>query len=294
VGGGQGDVEIQRLSENLVIARHHGFAWVHCGEVTPQTASPSVYDRSTDAFRRMRDVLASAGVGFEQVIRTWLYLGDIVGPEGQRQRYQELNRARTDFYRDIRFLATHGPQDRPVYPASTGIGSNDLDVRMSCIALVTGRADVTVTPLENPQQTSACEYGLQYGPKSPKFSRAIVVAAGPSASIFISGTASITGQESRHEDAAEQTRQTLDNIETLIAEANCRRHGLPGRGATLAELALARVYIKRPEDFECVRAVCRGRLGELPTIYAVADICRPELLVEIEGIAFSGSRLLVG
>jgi len=48
-----------------------------------------------------------------------------------------------------------------------------------------------------------------------------------------------------------------------------------------------RVYIKRQEDYAKCRAVCEARLGELPTVYAVADVCRPELLVEIEGIAFS-------
>ena len=44
---------------------------------------------------------------------------------------------------------------------------------------------------------------------------------------------------------------------------------------------------KTSELDEKTRAVCEERLGELPTIYAVADVCRPELLVEIEGIAFS-------
>jgi hypothetical protein len=55
----------------------------------------------------------------------------------------------------------------------------------------------------------------------------------------------------------------------------------------MESLGLARVYIKRPEDFPAVRTVCEQRLGELPTIYAIGDVCRPELLVEIEGIAFS-------
>jgi len=52
-------------------------------------------------------------------------------------------------------------------------------------------------------------------------------------------------------------------------------------------LALVRVYIKRQEDYELVRNICECRLGELPTIYAVADVCRPDLLVEIEAISFS-------
>ena len=89
------------------------------------------------------------------------------------------------------------------------------------------------------------------------------------------------------DDVQRQTVQTLDNIAALIGEDNFRRHGLPGLGNTLDNLALVRVYVKRQEDYRQARAVCEARLGELPTIYAVADICRPELLVEIEGIAFS-------
>jgi hypothetical protein len=50
---------------------------------------------------------------------------------------------------------------------------------------------------------------------------------------------------------------------------------------------LARVYLKRPEDYGQARAICQKRLGKLPALYVVGDICRPELLVEIEAIAFS-------
>jgi enamine deaminase RidA (YjgF/YER057c/UK114 family) len=62
---------------------------------------------------------------------------------------------------------------------------------------------------------------------------------------------------------------------------------MPGAGAGLEDLAKVRVYIKRKEDYEKCRAICDERLGGLPTIYAEADVCRPDLLVEIEGVAFS-------
>ncbi len=78
----------------------------------------------------------------------------------------------------------------------------------------------------------------------------------------------------------------------MIGEENLARHGLPGRGTTLAGIGLARVYIKRKDDYERVRAVCERRLGELPTVYAVADIYRPDLLVEIEGLALSRNALV--
>jgi enamine deaminase RidA (YjgF/YER057c/UK114 family) len=174
------------------------------------------------------------------------------------------------------------------FPASTGIGSDNRDVLMGCIAFRSDRAGVVITPLENPRQTPAFDYPSAYSPKSPQFSRAMALSCGQYATIFISGTASITQSETQHVgDAAAQTRETLANIEALISRKNLARHGLPGHGATLDGLGFVRVYIKRREDYEAVRAVCQSQLGDLPTIYAIADVCRPDLLVEIEGMAFS-------
>jgi len=290
VGRGLGEVQIQRISDQLVVTTHSDISWVHAAQIVPDTPSPCVYERSLSAFAKMKDLLASRGVRFDQVIRTWLYLGDIVGPEGNTQRYKELNRARTDFFDGICFapdLVLPG-FDGVVYPASTGIGTDDRDVAMSCIALVTDRRDIVAVPLENPRQTSAFAYAAKYSPKSPKFSRAMALSCGPYATVLVSGTASITNAETRHVgDIEGQTRETLDNIEALISPANLAAHGMPGLGTTLEGLALVRVYIKRQEDYAKCRAVCEARLGELPTVYAVADVCRPELLVEIEGIAFS-------
>jgi enamine deaminase RidA (YjgF/YER057c/UK114 family) len=291
--GGKGAVDIQRCSEQMVISRHDGVTWVHVANVSPQTAATGVYQRSLDMFQRTSRRLAAHGFSYDQVIRTWLYLGDIVGSEGETQRYKELNRARTDFYQSMQFGARLTPPgwNRPVYPASTGIGTDGSDVVMSCMALSSSRDDLLLLPLENPQQTSAFDYGHQFGPKSPKFARAMAIVAGNLATIFISGTASITRSETQFiGDVEGQTQQTLDNIAALIGEENFRQHGMRGLGATLEDFGLLRVYVKRQEDYEKAKAVCRACLGDLPTVYAVADVCRPELLVEIEGIAFSHRR----
>ena len=290
VGQGLGEVEIERVSEELVIARHNGIAWVHCAAAVPQAEDKSVYDGSLGALEYVRKLFGSVNARFDQVIRTWFYLGGIVENDGSVQRYKELNRARSDFFRDIHFLngrASAGPGGR-VYPASTGIGMAGRGIVLSAIALVSDRSDIRAVPLENPRQTAAYDYTAAYSPQSPKFSRAMVLSCGAYTTIFISGTASITDSQTRHAgDAVKQTEETLDNIAALIAEENLARHGLPGLGTTLASLGFARVYIKRPEDYAAVRAVCEQRLAMLPTIYAIADVCRPELLVEIEGVAFS-------
>jgi enamine deaminase RidA (YjgF/YER057c/UK114 family) len=293
MGVGQGDVQIERLGERMVVTHHDGVTWAHLANVALRTSFGCLYDRAANVFRAADEGLALRGYHFDQVIRTWLYLGDITGEEGESQRYKELNRARTDFFRGIEFGGKLLPDgwDLPVYPASTGIGTAGRNLVMSMMALETARRDVRILPLENPKQTAACDYELRYGPQSPKFARAMGVVSRDYSTTFISGTASITDSETRHLDDVEgQTNQTLDNIAALISPDNYARYGLADCGSTLDDLALMRVYIKRQEDYQKTRAICQARLGEVPTVYAVADVCRPDLLVEIEGVAFSPRR----
>ncbi len=279
VGQGRGEVEIERVSEELVIARHNGIAWVHCTMTGPQTENRPIYHAALGELHEVCRLLGSVGVHFGQVVRTWFYLGGILDDDGPRQRYQEFNRARTDFFQNVHFRS---------YPGSTGIGTAGRSVTMSAIAVVTDRDDIRAVPLENPRQTAACDYSAEYSLQSPKFSRAMVLSCGTFTTIFISGTASITDSRTRHTgDAVRQTEEALNNIDALIAEDNLARNGLPGLGSSLASLGLARVYIKRPEDYAAVRAVYERRLCGVPTTYAIADVCRKELLVEIEGMAFS-------
>jgi enamine deaminase RidA (YjgF/YER057c/UK114 family) len=289
LAGGSGALHVEHRG-GAAIARHNGAAWAYLADVHPDAAAGPICDRSLSAFRAAGQRLHSIGWRFEDVIRTWLYLGSITGAEGETCRYLELNRARTEFYRNLKFGAGLVQREggNAVFPASTGIGAAGDGLEVSCIALRAERPDVALFPLENPLQISAYDYAHQYGRETPKFVRAMAVATGPLLTTFISGTASITASESRHDDSVEQqTQQTLENIETLIAADSFRRHGLDGCGATLDDLALARVYIKRPEDHETVKGICSATFGKLPAIYVVGDICRAELLVEIEAIAFS-------
>jgi enamine deaminase RidA (YjgF/YER057c/UK114 family) len=285
-------VRVARPQAGVVRVESGGLAWVAAMGFGPRPApgSAGVYGQTVQALSRLRGALAGAGVGLEGVVRTWLYLGDIVGPEGDTQRYKELNRARAAFYEGVEFLrlcAAPGRAAGAAFPASTGIGGDGRDLVVGALALESTRDDVRAVALENPRQTSAFAYAPRYSPRSPLFARAVAVVAGLDALVLVSGTASITDSESRHEgDAAAQTRETLDNVAALVGAPNLRRHGIGGLGATLADLATARVYVKRPEDYPNVRSICEERWGAVPAVYTIADVCRPELLVEIEAVAY--------
>jgi enamine deaminase RidA (YjgF/YER057c/UK114 family) len=116
----------------------------------------------------------------------------------------------------------------------------------------------------------------------------MAMTVGDYSTIWVSGTASIVNSETVFPgDVERQTEQTIDNIQNLISRENCARHGLPTAGAELSDLAKARVYVKHQHDYDICRRVVERRLGTVPVVFAQADVCRPDLLVEIEGVAFA-------
>jgi enamine deaminase RidA (YjgF/YER057c/UK114 family) len=105
--------------------------------------------------------------------------------------------------------------------------------------------------------------------------------------VWVSGTASIVGEKVAHPgDVRAQAEETFDNIAALLDGENFARHGWPGVSAGLMDMVCARVYVKDAGMGEICRAVCERRLPPCPTVYVQADICRPELLVEVEGLVF--------
>lgn len=282
--GGPG-VIVQRLSAQATLVSYDGLRWLYANTSRPRLAGQSCYRATQELFEQTTAQLRSAGMGWEQVIRTWWYLGDITGYEGGVERYQELNRARAEAFAGVTF----GGVNPSGYPASTGIGmSPGAGTALATLALQTDRKEVRLVPVENPRQIPAYDYARRYSQLSPKFSRAMALVTPDYITTWISGTASIVQSEVSHpDDAVAQTEQTLDNIRELIAAENFARHGIAGAGTTLRDLAKVRVYVKRAEDFAACQAVCARRLGNVPALFLQAEVCRPELLVEIEGVTFT-------
>ena len=90
--------------------------------------------------------------------------------------------------------------------------------------------------------------------------------------IYISGTAAIRGEESSpSNDIIEQLELTMDNIAHLY------------NGEEFA-LSMLRIYLKHSTNWPIVKSWIKNNCKELPTLCIEADICRKELLVEIEAI----------
>ena len=102
--------------------------------------------------------------------------------------------------------------------------------------------------------------------------------------IYISGTAAIRGELSlENVGIEEQTRITLENIEHLIS--NEVLEGTKIGPVSHAELTYIRIYLKNNNLFTGAKKIIDQKYSSLPAVYVQADVCRDELIVEIEGIA---------
>ena len=222
------------------------------------------------ASARAYDVLLAQVATFPEkhLQRIWNYLGAINGGDGDDERYRLFCNGRA------RGLAAHGITR---YPAATAIGHHGrkglLQVYALC-AMEPGRA------LENPRQVSAWKYPRQYGPTAPSFARAMRL---PDGALAISGTAAVVGHASYHVgDVAAQADEAVANLRTLLEQA-----ALPAFDAS----SPLKVYVRRPQDAgQIAAALARYLDPSVPRILLQGDICRSELLVEIDGWRFGKSE----
>ncbi|BAN36552.1 hypothetical protein SCD_n02752 [Sulfuricella denitrificans skB26] len=209
---------------------------------------------------------------YPYLFRFWNYIADINTHTFGLERYLQFNLGRQDA-----FLA-HSRDVVGNVPAACALGSAHGPLT---IAFLAGR--VAPLNIENPRQISAYQYPQQYGPRSPTFSRASLVRLGHDEVLFISGTASIVGHATLHPaDVVAQTRETMNNIKAVLAEAN-RLASQPG--FDLASLYY-KVYVRHPADLAQIRAELAHCVGDAPkAVYLQADVCRQDLLLEIEATA---------
>jgi enamine deaminase RidA (YjgF/YER057c/UK114 family) len=206
---------------------------------------------------------------FPFLLRVWNYIPQINRETDGMERYRQFNIGRQGGLK-----AGARPTTGDVPPASAlGVSHGALTVYF-----LAGRT--APIAIENPRQVSAFHYPRQYGARSPTFSRAGLIHLGEQEILFVSGTASSVGHRSIHiDDAAAQTRESLLNIEAVVTEAN--RISRQTR-FELGDLHY-KIYVRHPLDLDTIRREVQQAVGvNAHAVYLQADICRSDLLVEIE------------
>ena len=230
--------------------------------------SAALSQATISAYRHIFEVLEQTGN--RHLIRVWNYLPEINREADGDERYRHFNTARQTAFRSV------GRPTENTVPAACALGSPPGSP-ISIYFLATREAPKMV---ENPRQTSAYRYPPKFGKHTPSFSRACVLSESAGTNLFVSGTASIVGHETIHAgDVLAQTRETLANLDALLEEAN---RVVGGPRYALDGLKF-KVYVRRPRDLEAVqRALSASLRPTAPILYLQADVCREELLVEIE------------
>jgi enamine deaminase RidA (YjgF/YER057c/UK114 family) len=240
-------------------------------------------------FATMDEILTREGLSFNHVVRQWNYIENILqevqSDDVRKQHYQMFNDVRTTYYNKASFM--NG------YPAATGIGMVAGGVTLSFYALPE-TPDINVIQVDNPFQQPAFDYpdevlvgesSVDHQAKTtPKFVRAKHIDSNGSHITLISGTASIRNEKTvAAKDMQRQLLVTLENIEHLISRRNMENSGI--RNAQQEKVTYYRGYVKNISCIGDIIRKCEELLPGVPYLFLVSDICRQDLLIEIE--AFS-------
>jgi enamine deaminase RidA (YjgF/YER057c/UK114 family) len=210
-------------------------------------------------------ILREQGATYRDVVRTWFYLSDILS------WYPDFNQARSAVYRELGLLSPDGDVFRKL-PASTGIEGHipsGAAGALDLLAVIPAEdSQPHIRQLSSPGQPEALSYGSA-------FSRGTLLTEPEATLVQVSGTAAIDeqGQSLHPNDIRAQVDCTFDKIEVLLAQA----------GASLADVTAASVFVKQPRHARVYweRAAAR-ELQDLPAVVMAADVCRQELLFEMD------------
>lgn len=227
--------------------------------------APKRQEHAISMFEQANQILTSHGLSYRNVARTWIYLPKLLS------WYDEFNAARQHAYR--KFGLVDG--EKPVWlPASTGI-QGDCPLGRECMMdfVAISRLEggtLEMEMLESPRQSDAFEYGSS-------FSRAVELRDESVSRIYVSGTASIDeeGRTAHIGDIEKQIRHTLVAVRDLLASRN---HGF-------SDIAQCVAFVKRPQYVTQFRRIAEEEgLDSRCVIETAADICRDELLFELEAM----------
>jgi chorismate lyase / 3-hydroxybenzoate synthase len=241
------------------------------GSITlPEEAYAGLAHATETAYRHL--LLQLRESGFPYLWRIWNYFPRINEEQRGLERYRQFCLGRHEA------LAHALPGFPGSLPAATAVGTHSGPLHVMFLA-----GAHPAQHLGNPRQVNAYEYPQIYGPCSPSFARATLHRSDSTTHLFISGTASVVGHESQHQGLPDmQARETVRNLRALLE----RGQWIPacvGRDRRLS--SVFKVYVRNPDHLDSVRGILDDPLfASSRLLFLRADLCRKELLVEIEGL----------
>ncbi len=257
-----GDRVERRCGDGLWLAQSREFTF-GCLHVPPP-AGADYSNAIASLYERLLAELAASPHPYP--LKIWHYLPAINRGAGDDENYRRFCAGRD------RALRAVAPHLLPL-PAATAIGIPNDGLPLTVYWLAAARPGVNV---ENPRQTSAWHYPREYGPASPNFSRGTLLSG--NGLFLISGTASVVGHSSRHPgDSAAQSAEMFANLGALLEAA-----GLAGR----ATPGCLRIYLRDRASWpDVARRLAESPWHDWPIRPLHGEICRAELMVEIDGVA---------
>jgi enamine deaminase RidA (YjgF/YER057c/UK114 family) len=228
------------------------------GGIGPTTRSTPRAAQVQQTLGNLEWALDNAGFSLCDVIRTWFYNDEILA------WYDEFNRVRSAHYSGTAWRTRS-------LPASTGIGARNLAggaLVVAAWAMQPLDAAARATEIGSPLQCPAPQYGSA-------FSRAMEIRSGGWQRLLISGTASIHpgGKTAWVGNAKKQVDLTMEVIAAI----------LHSRGMCYDDVTRATAYFEHPLFKTLFDSWCATReLRHLPVVSVHADVCRHDLLFELE------------
>ena len=228
------------------------------GDIRADDLSLGREEQAQAVFEKMENLLKQADMEFTDIARTWLYLNNLL------EWYDEFNAVRTRFFKE------RGTFDKMV-PASTGIGAGSAageEMVCALLAVKPKHDGVKVFAVPSPLQCPAIDY-------KSSFARAVEIDQPGSRLLTISGTASIEpgGKTVHLGDTKKQIELTMDVVHEI----------LKSRDMDWGDTARAIAYFKDDSEAHLLAAYCEEHnLPDLPVAISHADVCRHDLLFEIE------------
>ena len=252
-------VEPIRLGCQIVGTRFEDEFAQYCrvGGLLPPDISRPRDAQARAIFDQMEAALKCADMNFDQVVRTWFH------NDGILSWYAEFNQVRDAF------LGNMAPTS--FLPASTGVGGRNAARAALTAGLLAVRPkndNVRIAAIPSPLQCPASEYGSS-------FSRAVELVTPAYRRLLISGTASIgpEGDTLHVGDARAQVARTMEVVRAI----------LESRNMTWGHVSRAVAYFKHPGDVPAFGEYCAGQaISRMPALRVACDICRDDLLFEIE------------